>query len=222
MMIHEGKAAVFDNVFESDQFQTLRRFLEEMQYANLLQSPEWVKVWRMNDGIPLRGTQHHSDNKPFNNPMDWVAHYAEEFAKMVPQFMGDWDSYVITPYLYPRNTRISWHNDGSYTAALIFYLHKHWSATWGGELMVADVPSDIEKYGDQGSGPHLDHEWEDRYLGAYGSGLYIAPKPNRAVITPGGAWHSINRVDADAGQNVRTSIVVFFEKKDGKEKSMGQ
>ena len=55
--------------------------------------------------------------------------------------------------------------------------------------------------------------FEDKFLEHYGCGHYITCKPNRLVFTKGGVWHSVNRVDKDAGDHVRMTIVAFFIKK---------
>jgi hypothetical protein len=75
----------------------------------------------------------------------------------------------------------------------------------GGELLIATTKS--EKQHRSG----LEHRWEDEYLLAEGHGLYIACKPNRIVLQKPGTWHAINRVDSDAGDHLRVSIVAFFE-----------
>jgi hypothetical protein len=45
-----------------------------------------------------------------------------------------------------------------------------------------------------------------------GMGLYTAPSPNRLVFLKGGSWHQINRVDQNAGDHMRCSVVGFFTK----------
>ncbi len=52
----------------------------------------------------------------------------------------------------------------------------------------------------------------DPILNHFGMGIYISPLPNRAVFTRGQIWHSINRVDPNAGDHARCSIVAFFMK----------
>ena len=55
---------------------------------------------------------------------------------------------------------------------------------------------------------------EDKFLSAHGFGTYVTCKPNRLVLTRPGVWHSINRVDDDAGDHCRASVVGFFKEGD--------
>ena len=124
----------------------------------------------------------------------------------------------VRPYLYPRGTKLSWHDDSTvYCAAATYYCHLKWGSTWGGELMVAEVPGLAQVFqGKNLSKPHMDHEWEDQYINIYGMGNFITPKPNRLVLMAPGTYHAINRVDADAGDHLRAAIVGFLlpEKKE--------
>lgn len=72
---------------------------------------------------------------------------------------------------------------------------------------VANVPPNA-----QGIPPHLDHSYEDEMIGAYGMGNFITAKPNRIVMMKASVWHQINRVDDDAGDHCRCSVVAFFKK----------
>jgi hypothetical protein len=58
----------------------------------------------------------------------------------------------------------------------------------------------------------MTREYVAPLINAYGMGVYASPLPNRMVFTKGSAWHSINRVDQAAGDNVRCSVVAFFLK----------
>lgn len=53
------------------------------------------------------------------------------------------------------------------------------------------------------------NDYENEHL-KQGMGVYIAPKPNRCVMTGPGVWHGVNRIDPDAGDNVRVSVVAFL------------
>ncbi len=56
----------------------------------------------------------------------------------------------------------------------------------------------------------LDHTWEDEHLLKRGHGQFIACKPNRAILQKPGNWHGMNRIDSDAGDNLRVSIQAFW------------
>jgi len=205
---------VYDDVMDENAYAALWKWVQLENYATS-HSGSWHKVWHLTDAQPMMGHEWQASKRPWNNGMDICAHYISEIAKHHKDHLGeegkDWNEVVYRSYLYARNSKISWHNDMGYASAAVFYTHPRWSPQWGGELFVAEVP---EKYDlvTQESGPHLTHDWWDGYLSERGVGLYIQPKPNRLVLMPAGTWHMINRVDADAGDNVRCSITAFFKK----------
>lgn len=210
------KFVIYDEVLPTDQFNLVWQYAQRENYSTPLSSGNWLKVWRLNDGQCLGTKTYDQSDKPFNNALDALLPLFIEIAKMNPEIITPWQDFALRTYLYPQGTKLSWHDDSRvYTGALTYYIHPKWSASWGGELMVAEVPKVIEA---PVNGPHLDQEWEDEHLSAIGVGQWILPKPNRLVIMKSGVMHSINRVDITAGNNARCAIVGFF-KKDAKETS---
>ena len=196
---------VYDDVLEKDQLEAVWNAVQAEQYC----TPHiggWSKVWRLTDGSSIGGTEYDSSASPFNNYMDVMKFVIEGAALLNPKLVSGWTHISLRSYLYARGTKLSWHNDFGYLGAAIFYAHPYWASTWGGELMVAKTPPDASF-----SAPHLDHKDEDRLLEKFGLGTYITAKPNRLVLTRPGVWHQINRVDADAGDHVRASVVGFFK-----------
>jgi Rps23 Pro-64 3,4-dihydroxylase Tpa1-like proline 4-hydroxylase len=101
---------------------------------------------------------------------------------------------------------LSWHRDDSelYAGAFIYYAHPHWNAHWGGELLIADVPDDLDIMAYR-----FENEPYSEQLLEHGAGRFVMPKSNRLVIL-GGAPHAVAPVSAAAGQNVRASVSGFF------------
>jgi hypothetical protein len=203
-IINNGKSVVYDDVLSPDEHDAAWNHIQKDDYEV---PNNWIKVWRANDGNPLMGKSYYYSKKPFNNFLDQFSEHVLKFANDHADFIGPWKDFSLRSYIYPRNTKLSWHDDTGYTAAMVFYAHKHWGSTWGGELMVAETPPVKEV-----PCATLSHQWEDRFMLALGVGHYILPKPNRMVISKSGTWHCINRVDQDAGDNLRCSIVAFFKK----------
>lgn len=195
---------IYDQLMEQDQFVQIWQAVQLDDYA-VPHINGWSKVWRVTDGSPIGSKSYETKDTPFNNYMDAMNFYISKIAKMHPDIVPEWESLILRSYIYPRNTKLSWHNDMGYKAAAIFYVHPEWASTWGGELMIAKT-SDYKI-----SPPHLDHREEDKFLEQFGLGTYITCKPNRLVLTKGGVWHSINRVDADAGDHCRVCVVGFFK-----------
>lgn len=196
--------AIYDEVFEPDQFANVWAAVQNEQYL----TPHvngWAKVWRLTDGEPIGGIEYDSSAAPFGNYMDAMKSLMESVAQAHPALVSGWSNLSLRSYLYRRETKLSWHNDLGYLGAAIFYAHPYWASTWGGELMLAKTREHVNV------NPHLDHTKEDEFLAKLGVGTYITAKPNRLVLTKGGVWHQINRVDADAGDHVRASVVGFFK-----------
>lgn len=203
-ILHTDYCVVYDDVLKGDQFSQLWQYVQSEEYA-IPHISNWTKVWRVTDGTPLGGRQYEEIKSPFGNAMDIAHHYIKEIAKVHPEIIKTWQNIHLRSYLYSRDTKLSWHNDQGYLAAAIFYTHPYWASTWGGELMIAktqELPTVPP--------PCLDHSFEDTFISQYGYGQFITAKPNRLVITKGGIWHQINRVDKDAGDHCRSSIVGFF------------
>lgn len=197
---------IYDEVLSQEDFYKVSTAVQAENFS-IPHINNWLKVWRISDGLPMGGPSYSCDKRPFNNYMDLIGHIFIEMAKMHPNILQEYKELTLRPYLYGRETKLSWHNDAGYTGAGIFYTHKYWGSTWGGELMIAKTP----KVEGGVPNPCLDHEFEDKFLEYYGYGEYITCKPNRLVLTKKGVWHSINRVDKDAGDHVRSSIVAFYK-----------
>ena len=94
------------------------------------------------------------------------------------------------PLPSPIHSRPAWSGTTTATAtpgAYVFYAHRAWKLTWGGELLIED------KRG-------------------VGSGVFVAPTPNRLVVIRGGTRHKIARVSLLAGEHFRLSLAGFFRR----------
>lgn len=210
LVIQNEQLVVYDDVLTAESLATLRCYVANESYTTPLISSGWVKSWRPTDGQPFCTQLYTTAGEPLGNALDLLTGPARETALRHPDIISQYTELVFRCYLYPRGTRISWHDD-RYAGALTFYVHPHWGATWGGELMIADAPP-VDKFL-QNVSTHqewLTPEWEDDYLSDKGIGLWIMPKPNRLVLTAASAFHYVNRVDGDAGDQVRAAIVGFY------------
>lgn len=210
---NDGKFVVYDNLLEKENFSTTWKWFQSLKYQVINGEGEFRKIWRLSDGNPLGSEQWLHSKNPFKSPLDIIHARLLEIACIHPKLVGDWREIVFRAYVYGKGTKISWHNDHGYTAAAIFYTHPAWSCHWGGELQIAEVPK--MEYNETNVGGSLDTWWTDNIMGHLGCGYYIQPKPNRIVVTCGDVWHAINRVDENAGNNQRCSIVAFFKAEGG-------
>ena len=208
-----GNFAVYDNVLNDKEFENLWLWVQTEKYTGS-HSKEWLKVWRLSDNPPMGGPTYLASKAPFNNAIDILLPKILQIAQNSEAIIGkrgeNWKEITIRSYIYPRGTKLSWHNDQGYKAACVFYTHPRWSVSWGGELFIADVDEEFENaLPSKLCGP-LDHDYRDRLIGERGIGRYVYCKPNRAVLTPAPIWHTVSRVDQDAGDYCRCSIVCFF------------
>lgn len=212
LVVQTEHVAVYDDVLAEQDLVALRLHAAGEKYTTPLISSGWVKSWRPGDGQPFCSELYLAESEPLGNPLDLLTGAAHALASQHPNLITAYTELAYRFYLYPRGTRISWHDD-RYAGALTFYLHPRWGATWGGELMVADMPR-ISEYlrenAASGRQEWLTPWWEEDYLSQKGTGLWIMPKPNRLVLTSAWAYHLVNRVDDDAGGNVRASVVGFY------------
>jgi hypothetical protein len=212
LVLKTARAVVYDDVLTREEFASCWAWVQQEEYAAPQAAGNWLKVWRLTDGAGVGGPQYNQSARPWYKPdLERAADRILEAAAAHPDLILPWADVAFRSYLYPRQTKLSWHDDSAvYTGAATFYTHPKWGSTWGGELMVAEVPGWDQVANRPPVGPHLDHEWEDQYIQLYGLGQWIAPKPNRLVLMAPGTYHQINRVDADAGDHCRCSIVGFF------------
>lgn len=222
-LMEEEKFVVLDEVLEKKEFQELHKnFHSNLDFA-YRSITGWKKVWAISDGQILAGPSFNYDQAPFNNFIDplvslFAALATQHFPKIFGKKGEDWDTFDVTPYIYPEGTKISWHNDGSFQCALIYYVHNMWNPDWGGELMIPATETllptkeDIEKDSNYKNHTLPGRYGLDSFLNRKGFGTYINPLPNRIVLTKSNVWHGINRIDKSAGNALRSSFVAFFSK----------
>lgn len=228
-IISNKKMMVWDNVLDDKQFGKLLTEFSGKSFKRQ-HNTNWEKVWRPSDGEVLReSSSMYSVNFPNGTALSDLHDIMMAECCAHPEICGvkdvDWEHIVLTMYIYPAGTRLSWHGDGvEYTSAFTFYCHPRWSPHWGGELLVASTPpSDIMPKVDYEVSPAIDHSQLDAFLNAYGVGQMIIPKPNRLVLMRSGTCHMVNRVDQTAGDNLRMSVVGFTPaKRKEKNVSVGQ
>ena len=202
---------VLDDVLPDASFIAIWEHLQGLPYTQPIHD-SWIKAWRTFDSLPLVSPTYlghdiaHDD--PFYCLSTALARVATEHTELFGVFGQHWFDILMNVYLYPRGSRLPWHTDEGYSGAMVFYAHPHWSASWGGELLVAE-PSEIP-FSRSASESWLDHSEQDAYLLERGISRAILPKPNRLVCLKRGVHHMLARVDPDAGDHVRCTISGFL------------
>ena len=186
------------------------------QFVELLPVTRSLGAWKLDDGVPLGGHEVIVERRkpgaregPIAGVIDALLGQPDLYEGLV---RDTWTGVSARPYVYPRDTGLSWHVDDHelYAGAFIYYAHPRWDAHWGGELLIAELPDDDD---DNDELPIMGYRFEteaysERLLDM-GCGNFVMPKPNRLVLLAG-APHMIARVSPAAGHNVRASISGFF------------
>ena len=150
--------------------------------------------------------------RKFNYPEDCLTPFFEFVNKQIEE-SGLWSeeeknditTVVMTPYIWPPGSGLSWHNDSNYLGAFTFYCHDYWSPEWGGEFLTAEANEYILP-------DKKDIEWKvfdnqplyDTIMDQ-GVGHYIQPKPNRLVLNKGGPHgilHKVNKSTVNSGPRI--------------------
>lgn len=231
---------VFDDFLPEDLYQKLYLHACTADYEHINTTGKIQRVWRLRDGFPLRSqfTLFHfidETKRPDPKP-DWayptgtaLDTFAEHLSKLSQQagpVIGergkDWNRYSVTSWIYPRETALSLHDDGSgvYSGAFTYFLNPHWDIHWGGLLMFIDpraskalqnfkTPRNVHDYYKK---KWLDSSDENAFVWEPGLAQCIFPKRNRIVFIHPESYHFVTKVTADAGENARMSFAGFFMK----------
>jgi hypothetical protein len=210
--------AVYDDFLSAHEQQELLRYLDTARYRKVM--PEALgSAFRISDGDPFVGTEAvmRKDGAgdlrpayPTETALDIVIERLRDHRSAIDEIIcargAAWSNATVCPYLYPAGCGLSWHTDGAYVGAYIYYAHQKWSPHWGGELLVSAGEAG------ESSAPNRrlvkDDEAEPPPMA--GMGYFFAPRPNRMIYLRGGTFHAIKKVEAAAGDNMRISVSGFF------------
>lgn len=147
-----------------------------------------TKVLSVSDGMPYRGMpcSFQANEPPFLQENRYRFLFEEVMKQQRLHFPeAKYDRVNLSAWCYTQGTALNWHDDGGagYQGSFTYYAHREWKPTWGGNLFISE--------GDVG-------------------GRFIYPLPNRLVLMRRGIYHSIQRVDKNAGENCRLSLSGFF------------
>jgi len=235
---------VLDDFLPEELYQKLYHYACTADYEHINTTGKIQRVWRIRDGFPLRSQFnlfHFLDKSIRPDPKpDWayptgtaLDSFAERLASLSPQASSvigelgkDFDRYSVTSWIYPRDTALSLHDDGSgiYSGAFTYFLNPHWDIHWGGLLMFIDpraskalqnfkTPRNVHDYYKK---KWLDSADENAFVWEPGLAQCIFPKRNRIVFIHPESYHFVTKVTADAGENARMSFAGFFMKPEKK------
>ena len=195
------------------------------------------KFWHMTDGVNYKGLKRYRSDMPFKDNYDlWFDHFSEflntteDINHIVPGIDEGIFDIALRCHAYPVGSKNPWHFDLGFST-YTYYLHKNWQANWDSTLLVLPEGSvefdqvlplmtgtkHYDSYAEIGSPMEMFAQSEKlKSVIDKGLGTFISPKPNRLVLIKAGVVHGINRVDSDAGDNVRVTLTGLVVEKDYK------
>lgn len=233
---------VYDNFLPEDDFEKIHEYMLREKYVHINTSGSIGRVWKIRDGFPLRGEFnlfHYADKfdkpidpgtYPTDKSLDIFSKKLKDLSSNHPDHLGkehdDWKCFSVSPWLYPKGTGLSLHDDdgNTYSGAYTYFTTKQWNIHWGGLLMVLDRKTDTFLRDHKFTRGPL-RNWEERWLYedleseiCFKSGFAqcVFPKPNRIVLIKNDAFHLVTTVNEAAGDRVRMSLAGFFQKNDQK------
>jgi len=231
---------VYDDFLPEEVYEQIYHYACIADYEHVNTEGKVARAWRIRDGFPLRSLLNlyyftdeaqSPDPKPewsypTGTALDVFAEHLNVLAPKVGPFIGqprkDWDRYSVTAWIYPKDTALSLHDDGSgiYSGAFAYFLNPHWDIHWGGLLMFIDSRASqaLQKLKTpQNALDHYKRTWldpteENSALWNPGFAQCIFPKRNRIVFIHPDAYHFVTKITPDAGDNARMSLAGFFMK----------
>ena len=201
--------AVIDDLLTPDLHLGVWLDLQSEDYSSKNLLDHYNKLWRLGNTLPVSTTAYLSSTG-FPKDRPYIPLLASAFCQVAdnfPELVGKSGDLRIHAQLFSRGVKIGWHLDSHSAGSFTYYAHPKWSANWGGELFVPDgLPPQADPLPTT-----YDFLIEEEML-ANGVGFYITPKPNRLILLAPGVMHCVNRVDDDAGDHLRATVVGFMLK----------
>jgi Rps23 Pro-64 3,4-dihydroxylase Tpa1-like proline 4-hydroxylase len=242
--VFESKEAIiFDDFLPEDVFQRVSAYALKANYETI-NAGKITRAWHVQDGNPLRsqmnlfyyapGVEKPQGNYvyPTKTDLDLMVDHLLTIQPQVEHLIGKqsegWAHVSATAWLYPPGTGLALHDDGSgvYSGAYVFFLNHHWRMHWGGLLIMMDEECNRRVHEFRNTHDQMEFynlKWLnangiDDLLMEHGFGKCILPKRNRMVFIANDAYHTVTRVNEQAGDNVRMSIAGFFNRPKAKAK----
>lgn len=202
---HNEDFLVIDDVLSTEDFAAFVMDAESLRYS--FSNGRWSRVWQLSDPQAICSGSFYLSQSPIGFGMDKIVIAFEEAIK-ISNFYGakneTWEDIAFRAYKQPRGSKLNYHFDSpQYVGAGVYYCHAQWQPLWGGDLVFPDL-APVDRLGDKEQKGMIEK------IQRLSSGRFVSPKPNRLVLINGGVLHCTNRIDPDAGNNIRTSISAFL------------
>ena len=218
---------VIDDFLDKELFNKLHLQLDSLAYSALTYGHD--KVYKSSCGDIYKNEKKYWFNKPDDSPpviknfMDQIWNVGFNTGRNIVQ---PFTNFGMLVHAYRAGAELSWHIDAmQFKGAYSFYAHKEWSHTWGGNLLLASPDTKFDVFTDPGPDIVAEglYDWSGRTVHWFdieherkqvlnpGFGTYIAPLPNRIVLSKTRVVHHVERIDQAAGDHFRISLTGFFE-----------
>lgn len=219
---------VIDDLLDKEVFDKLHLQIDSLAYVPLVYGDD--KVYKSNCGDIYKNDKKYWYDKPEESPkyiqlfMEAIHGAGKTEAKNV--ILGEFTNFGMFVTAYRQGAELSWHIDGyDFKGAYSYYAHKEWGHSWGGNLMLADPKTTYNVFTDPGPDIKIEgmYHWAGRTVHWFdlkkeskevqnpGIGTYVAPLPNRLVISKCRVVHKVEKITPSAGDNHRISMTGFFE-----------
>jgi hypothetical protein len=196
---------VFDDVLSQDDFNSLHTWYEQLPFVWRNSNKEWNKVWSTTDGEILISEKIffniNDDLTKFDKNYLVLYPFMMQLKNLIPKFFGNnIGNIVMTPFIWPPGTGLSWHTDKNYMGAFTFYVHKNWNANWSGEFLTIEGDKCIPRPNNFKINV-FDDSIVNEFIMNNSIGQFIYPKPNRLVFNrsgENGILHKVNKSSLQA------------------------
>ena len=164
----------FDLFFNESTYKTLMDYIENLKKdknTNFTTSTTFWDDYLIGNSTPIIIYQFTDTDRQMFNLLK------KEIEDKIPYYVTD-----LKIYFWPKQSYITWHNDGLYKGALTVYLNEKWDENWGGYFMYEDE----------------------------GEIKAIKPKKNLGVYLNGGTKHCVTTVHSIS--DMRVSLQCFLNK----------
>jgi len=204
LTLSTSQLKIYDEVLLPGNFLKLWKLMNVIPYKSIL-ADQWIRVWNVTDGSVLRSYPLEANRSGAIRSSKYgkiEVFFGDLIAAILCTLQGhevlsQITKLVLTPYVWPPKSSISWHSDGKNSrgrvGAFTFYAHKEWNAEWGGELLVSHETG----VGAEAVSVFDNREVSDKIL-QKGHGIWVAPKPNRLIVLSDATLHKVAKTTENA------------------------
>jgi hypothetical protein len=239
-IMENNSCIIYDDFLAEEDYQKLYQYCVMLGYKRINTQGTTNKVWDLSNGFPLRSEKsiyYYADQVtkpnaswcyPSKSPFDLFIDGINRMLPNTEHIVGSsggttgWNHFSVTSWIYPQNTSLSLHDDGSgfYTGAYVYFLSPKWKPHWGGLLIMLSEETNrtVQQHKNETTTQQFHQKkWLhltelERITMEMGPAHCIFPKRNRMVYIANDAYHMVTQVTPSAGDHTRISLAGFFNR----------